>query len=98
MDELQQAESLSLKKILRDLYYSRYLIFSSVIAISLISITLAFNTENVYRSESYLKLSDNPSNFMDQSPLNEAAGGISSILGLGLASSDKLVISTMKKY
>ena len=97
MDELQQAESLSLKNILKDLYYSRYLIFSSVLAISLISIALAFNSENVYRSESYLKLSDNPSNFMDQSPLNEAAGGISSILGLGLASSDKLVISTMKK-
>ena len=97
MNEHQQAESLTLTRILRGLYRDRFTIFTTTFLVSLASVIYSFSINNIYRSETYLKLSENPSNYSESSSVMEAAGGLSSLLGLSLGSNDKLVLSNIKK-
>ncbi len=97
MNEHQQAESLTLTRILRGLYRDRFTIFTVTFLVSLASVIYSFSINNIYRSETYLKLSENPSNYSESSSVMEAAGGLSSLLGLSLGSNDKLVLSNIKK-
>jgi len=97
MNELQQAESLTLTRILRGLYRDRFIIFIITFLVSLASVIYSFSINNIYRSETYLKLSENPSNYTESSSVMEAAGGLSSLLGISLGGNDKLVLSNIKK-
>lgn len=97
MNEHQQAESLTLTRILSGLYRDRFTIFTTTFLVSLASVIYSFSINNIYRSETYLKLSENPSNYSENSSVMEAAGGLSSLLGLSLGSNDKLVLSNIKK-
>ena len=97
MNEHQQVESLTLKRIFNDLYKDRITILLISFFVTLISVVYSLSLNNIYRSETYLKLSENPANYSETSSLSEAAGGLGSILGLGLGNNDKLILANVKK-